>query len=213
MSLPYNWQIRLYVSVCYPTLPRWPKSQEFACGLLKQDNLCVYQACRTNSFAVQTATTVPNPAATTYRTWERPIQLRTSERAPWRRDILEEKIRYPGCLTLSLLCQWLCTQWEMLKYAEKQTVPTHNQCFNRNNCSNHYEWHHFLCLIKWPHFQQGWYSQKSVLSNIKPLAPLFENRLFILSRNPLNVNVQLYLLIYICIDLFIWFFDILAFLL
>lgn len=48
----------------YPTWPRWPKSQESAGGLLKQDSLCAYQACRTNSLAVQTATKAPTTNST-----------------------------------------------------------------------------------------------------------------------------------------------------
>ena len=58
------------VCVCdqNPTWPRWPKSHELACGFLKQDSLCVYQACRTNSLAALYAITAPNPAPTTNRT-------------------------------------------------------------------------------------------------------------------------------------------------
>lgn len=51
-----------------PTWPRWPKIQEFAGGLLKQDSLCMNQACRTNNLAVQAATTAASPVPTTNRT-------------------------------------------------------------------------------------------------------------------------------------------------
>lgn len=51
------------LALTYCTCPRWPSSQDFVGGLLKQDNLCMYQACRTKSLAVQAATTAPSPAA------------------------------------------------------------------------------------------------------------------------------------------------------
>ncbi|TNN53863.1 hypothetical protein EYF80_035924 [Liparis tanakae] len=67
----------------------WPNSQELACGLLKQDSLRVNQACRANSLAIQTETRAPSPAASTTRTRQRPVQLRTAQRRdiPGRREI------------------------------------------------------------------------------------------------------------------------------
>lgn len=74
-----------------PTWPRWPNSQELACGLLKQDSLCVSQACRARSFSIQSASRAPRPAASADRTWQ--VQLRA---AAERKDILEEKERETG---------------------------------------------------------------------------------------------------------------------
>ena len=76
-----------------PTLPRWPISQESACGLLKPDSLCVNQAWRANNFTVHTAATATSPVPAAHRIWQRPAQLRTLERTPWRTDILGQSER------------------------------------------------------------------------------------------------------------------------
>lgn len=55
------------------TWPRWPSSQERAGGLLKRDILCVYQACRSSSFAVQKASRAQSPAASAARSWRTDI--------------------------------------------------------------------------------------------------------------------------------------------
>lgn len=64
---------RLETVRCSVTWPRWPSNQERAWGLLKRDILCVYQACRTSSFAVQKANRAPSPAANPARSWRRDI--------------------------------------------------------------------------------------------------------------------------------------------
>lgn len=78
-------------SICLRvTWPRWPSSQEWAWGLLKHAILCVYQACRTNSFAVQKVSRATDAAARIARSWqsqETPVQLRAS----WRTDILQDR--------------------------------------------------------------------------------------------------------------------------
>lgn len=75
-------------SICLRvTWPRWPRSQEWAWGLLKHAILCVYQACRTNSFAVQKMSRATGAAASTARSWQMPVQLRAS----WRTDILQDR--------------------------------------------------------------------------------------------------------------------------
>lgn len=80
------------------TWPRWPSSQDFAWGLLKQDNLCVYQACRTRSLVVQAATTATSPAATKERTSPKPGALRNREKTPCRRDMSTGRTRCAGNL-------------------------------------------------------------------------------------------------------------------
>lgn len=75
-------------SICLRvTWPRWPSSQERAGGLLKHAILCVYQACRTNSFAIQKVSRATGAAASTARSWQLPVQLRAS----WRTDILQDR--------------------------------------------------------------------------------------------------------------------------
>lgn len=109
-----------------PTWPRWPISQEFAWGLLKQESLCVYQTCRTSSFTVQAATTATSPVPSRYRIWQSPAQLSTWERTPWRRDMLGQKDYkwYPEAWCSS--CSDSGCAWQkllMLKCAE--TKPLH----------------------------------------------------------------------------------------
>lgn len=98
-------------------------SQEFACGLLKQESLCVYQACRTSSFTVQTATTATSPVPSRYRIWHSPAQLSTWERTPQRRDMLGQNEWYPEAWYLS----WSDSDyaWQklwMLKYGETKLL-------------------------------------------------------------------------------------------
>ena len=97
-------------------MPRWPKSQDFACGLLKQDILCVNQACRTSSFTVQTASTDPSAVATMDTTWQRPVQLRMRQRMPQSSDIPEDRDIFRLLDLLALLSLWPFPEcWETQK--------------------------------------------------------------------------------------------------
>lgn len=125
-------KLKTWCECMCPTWPKWPSSQDFAWGLLKQDNLCVYQACRTKSLAVQTATTAPSPAATTDRTSARPIQLRKSERTPCMRGIVEERAGCPGGLNTG-----------PARPAVTLTVRS-----VEDDCCAQRGWHHFLCLTE-----------------------------------------------------------------
>lgn len=130
------------VNEASPTWPRWPKSQELACGLLKQDSLCVSQACRARSFSVQSASRAPRPVASADRSWQ--VQLRA---AAARTDILEER-RERDRSSEDSRPAWRASVGTMrsVERCRKLSKPDH-ECFDRATVAR-YEWRHFLYAIK-----------------------------------------------------------------
>lgn len=75
------------------TWPRWPISHECVRGLLKQDNLWVYQAWRTSSLTVQTPTPASSTVPISCRRKLIPDQLKSCDRSLWRTAMVGHRSR------------------------------------------------------------------------------------------------------------------------